>query len=225
MTIHEDGARYLLDRWSSQPSGAEAIVQYTAKLGRDGWYDPAYVDAIGQPHFRDWPLHQVAAFAWAHGAIGTGKVAQIDIGLGRQPRRDQAREENAAALRDLPAPFIADVDLTQYGGDQDGTLRWTEPVVADLVLSAEANGEYRMGTIEIPVGGVPLEIGSTYASRTAMHLAEDGGVARWAYGHDRIRVFIWVAMPLHVELGAELKAGVDLYSAFAASAAEQTGLF
>ena len=204
-TLHESAALKQLDRWMDQPGGAETIFHYSRMLREGTLWSQEYVDAIGQPYMstRDWSLHQVACFAWVHAAVCRGSIAQIDIGLGHQPAPDREREANSEYLADLPAPFRAFVDPTQKTSQGDGTLEWTEPVIADVSTGTETEeGVLGVRPVSLRPAAVRLEIGTTLPSRTAVHLCEVGAVARWAYGTDSVRVLYWVDTPLTV-LAAE----------------------
>jgi hypothetical protein len=202
---HEAAAGKTLDTWMAEPGGPQTIVGYTQRI-RDGWWSDDYVAAIGQPYLstRDWPLHQAAMFAWVHTVICQGRVAQIEIGVGCGPAPDRAREANAEVMADLPHPFKGAVDLRQKNGDSDGRVGWTEPVIADVACGIDATGDVLMTEMLIEPMSLPLEVGTTLASRTALHLCQDGGVARWAFDSDSVRVLIWVDEPMPVLLARRL---------------------
>lgn len=196
ITIHESAAQAVLQKWMATPSGVKAIHNYATGLQKGRW-STAYRDAIGQPHFhrRDWPLHQVLAFAWMHTAICHGDIVQVDIGLGSGPLRDSRRTENATELSVMPEPFVAWVDPDQNMADQDGILEWTGEIIADLAVMSERTPDHRPVTREFTVApsSAPLEIGSTLPSRSMLHMIQEGALARWPYGSDGIRLFIWIS--------------------------------
>jgi hypothetical protein len=186
------------EEWDSDSERA-AIIPTCIEGIRTGRWDRDYLDAVGQLHRggpSSWPRHQVAAFASIHKVLMLGKAASAQIEVGHIPLPDAERDANASALRDLPMPFVAHVDKTQYNADQDGWLEWSAPITVRRSVGAA----YYPSTVddatpvtilqEVPPGTVPLEIGSTPPSRTSLHLHEDRGVARWPYEATCLWLFI-----------------------------------
>lgn len=198
MTVHEDMARTALDDFMGDAEGARALQVYVQGI-RDGRWSQEYRDVIHQHHWAShWPYEQVAAFALVHSDLMSGDVADVQLTtFGHAPSPDRERSANAAALADLPRPFIAEVDMGQNGGDADGRLRWVEPIRVEVSTGVPFTDPCgHTGPVPairtIPPGSVPLEIGTTMASNTLFHLRRDRGVARWPYGHDLIRLFVSV---------------------------------
>jgi len=214
-SVHEDAAQALLDDFMGDPDGARALQVYVAGLREDRW-DADYLDAIHQQHFGGrWPMEQIAAFAHMHSDLMSGHVAHVQLTtFGATPGPDRERQANATALAELPRPFIADVDLTQHGADQDGRLRWVEPIQMELSTGVPwtdpvGHTQPLNKIVTIDPGSVPLEIGTTKASNTLLHCRIHGGVARWPYEHDRIDLFVrvtprrlWLAQPSPVHGGS-----------------------
>lgn len=69
--------------------------------------------------------------------------------------------------------------------DDDGRLEWRHPIQ----ISHEMDRGEPLVVI-YPPSGVPLEIGHTEPETTVQHLARDGGVARWRYGHVLITMLL-----------------------------------
>lgn len=217
MSAHQQAAQDLLDRMLDHPSASRLLADTRRRLklpaGHPAAFDDDYVAAIGQTHRSappSWPMEQVAAFATVHAQICAGEVAQVLIGaegLDGGPHSDSRRGENAAALCRLPDPFQATVDADQRAADCDGTLKWDAPIKADaasgaVLLDACRNGVKQPVPIvaTIAAGWAPLEIGSTMASRTLVHLLEAGAVARWPYGSDFIHLLVRRGGPASVPL-------------------------
>lgn len=148
---------------------------------------------VGQPH--RWDDAQLAALAWVNARMHSGHVGMFRLLVREAPAPDAERTRNAAAVeRAMSEPFSAAVEPGVHGpggqrerqspGLGDGYLRWDAAVRA-TVWRGEAIGE-----VTLPPNEVPLEIGATLASRTALHLIEDGAVARWPYGDDCIHVLV-----------------------------------
>lgn len=202
-SIHVDAAIRAAKEWDADPRTVTIIPTCLAGL-RTGRWDRDYLEAIGQLQWggpSKWPRHQVAAFAIMHQYLMTGLAAEAGIYLGVTPYPDADRESNALALEDLPKPFTADIDKTQRNADQDGWLEWHEPIIVTRSVGVayyrsteEAPAPLTMRQL-IPAGSVPLEIGTTLPSRTAMHVYADRGVARWPYDAVKIRLFVSSKFP------------------------------
>lgn len=203
-TIHERGAHAVLDRMLTLETTAAALVRTRDRLANGDHFTPGFVSAVGQMHRLApgrWPVHQVAAFLDIHAAVGVGRYAMVQVGVGATPRSDAARAANAAALSDLPEPFTAELDLTQNAADEDGTVAWAEDIVVTrstgvpYAATCSAQESLTIPTT-VPSFRVPLEVGTTMPSRTLLHLEEDGGVARWAYDSTDLYVLLNLRHPL-----------------------------
>lgn len=146
------------------------------------------VTALGQPHF-GWTNGELAMLYRLMTAWKNGEIAVTQLPVGTQPHRDAARAENAAALEALQRIgdgdlFRAKVNQTQRHAEGDGTLHWTRRIILGA-RSPEHPREEIVAVVNGP-GDAPLEIGSSNASTTFMHLAGGGNLARWAYGSDNV---------------------------------------
>jgi hypothetical protein len=191
-------ARKTAAEWTAHPVFHDVIPMCVQGL-QTGLWDREYADAIGQMHALGpsrWPTEQVAAFAKIHRYLMTGAVSQVGVQVGMAPFPDAERDANAAVLCSLPPPFRAWLDMTQRGGPEDGWLSWTEPILANksvgLPYYSSGTDHPRPLTLPrvIPPGGVPLEVGNSPPSRTALHMYEEFGVARWPYESTMITIFI-----------------------------------
>jgi hypothetical protein len=198
--MHEQAAQRHLLNLASTPEGAQVMhLAYTGVHGR--WADD-YLSMIGQ-HFMystnsQWPLEQVVSFGRVHHRIEAGELGRIPIRAGGHPWSDKEREHNALLLADLPHPFVAELDMTQNCADSDGLLRWTEPVEVQVATgrteaSTGVGARAVLANAIIRPGSVPLEVGYTMPSRTALHAHEDRGVARWPYHSDWIWLIVSMA--------------------------------
>jgi hypothetical protein len=196
-TVHEEAAMVGFREFMSTEDGAKALQVYFAGL-KEGRWEADYVQAIGQHAWLEpsqWPMEQVYAFMMVHHMIMDGEIGKVQIGPVSGPSADRDREVNQLAISDLPGPFVAtvyrDQKTSEYG---DGRLEWAEHIQVEQstgVPYIDPCGNFAplIAVKTLPPGGVPLEIGTTHASKTLDHLTRFGGVARWAYGSDRILLF------------------------------------
>lgn len=188
-TIHLDIAANLAEKLLATEDGRRAIA--LAEEWRRNPVNEIACDVYGQP-FSGWSIDQVAALAKMLALVGQGKVRLAYISVGNTPYRDSAREENRAALANLPYGITVQVyeGLSHTG---DGCITIPDDLV--IVDDADRHLPGRRERAAEAVGTVPLEIGHTHVSRTLLHLADYGAVARWAYGHDRI--YVVYTVPMH----------------------------
>jgi hypothetical protein len=198
VTVHEDLAQVVLDEILRDGPSAHVLAETRQKI-RDGRLKGAHLDSIGQTFHRapNWPMEQLASWLDVHSNLMAGTYADVWIEVGSGPGSDDDRHNNAAALVDLPKPFIAHVDMDQNCSDQDGWLEWTEPIWVWRSTGTpyvDGDGEQKPVYVrhQIPAGTAPLEIGLTMPSRTMLHLLQDRGVARWAYGSNSIDLILSV---------------------------------
>jgi hypothetical protein len=195
-TIHEDLAEDELADMLADPDHSRHLHTVAARL-RAGRFPDWLAAVVGQTPARPgaWPPHQVAAFTSVMTRLALGRVARRRIPLGASPGADADRAGNAARLRALPAPFVAHLDLTQHGADDDGLLEWTEPVTTWRSTAVPVMGVHVLhGAIQAPFeirpAAVPLEVGYTLPSRTFAHLITEGAVARWPYRDDEMHLLV-----------------------------------
>jgi hypothetical protein len=194
-TLHEEIAEELLDDVLRTPGAASVLADWRRRF-KDNDYDSRYVARIGQTH-RDpasWPLEQVAAFLAVHAGLMAGKYAHVAVSVGDSPGADADRAGNAAKLRGTHQRFLAELDMHQNGADCDGLFSWDTAI--DVNRSSGLGLVTPCGTSPVQMGmrvqprGVPLEVGSSKPSRTYLHLIQEDGVARWAYGDDHVYVLL-----------------------------------
>jgi hypothetical protein len=149
-----------------------------------------YTNAIGQP-YGGWTDGQVAAYSRVHYLVATGKVTKLTIPVDAAPGRDADRDGNQRRLTEgLPAEFAAEV----YEGnshDGDALLSWDGDSVMPWIDGDGNESEHPLCSW---TNCAPLEIGHTDASRTFLHLAEGGIVARWPYGSSDIWLLFYESM-------------------------------
>jgi len=114
----------------------------------------------------------------------SGGLCFFVVPVGSCPSSDDCLEANTAALKKL-TDFQTFVHNAPQ--DDDGHLEWTDYELGCTRLTSR--GEKKV-QIWLTPRRVPLEIGTTLASRTMGHLIENKGVARWPYESDQIVVGI-----------------------------------
>lgn len=197
-TVHEEAATDALREFLSTEDGARAFSIYTSGLRTKRW-STDYVNAIGQTHWHQperWPLEQIYSFMMVHSMIMEGDVGKVQISANGEPSADRERATNQAGLHDLLGPFTAWVDPDQNSDDYgDGWLEWNEPIQVEQSVGyahidlATGRSAPVILVKTLPPARVPLEIGYTLPSKTHDHLLRFKGVARWAYGSDRLWLF------------------------------------
>lgn len=198
-TVHQEAAEQAALGSATDPEGAAALRDFRDGL-KTGRWSLSYVNAIGQDYRLDpdrWPLAQIYAFMRVHSMLMDGEIAQVQISTDGGPVADENRTENQRRLNDLLGPFVAMVDPDQgTDSDGDGHLEWDEPIQVEQSMGVPyidlATGEQSplLKVATMPSGRVPLEIGTTFPSKTFEHLARFKGLARWPYGSDCIHLFV-----------------------------------
>ncbi|MFI1161341.1 hypothetical protein [Streptomyces sioyaensis] len=231
MTVHEDLAEGFLEDFQEEPAIVAAMLKLrkrhiNGEMDEGGVWSTGYADALGSSaRFRpaNWPLHQHAAFFKLHSLIGGGEVAYTCISTGGTPGPDADREGNAALLAKTHPAFAAELDMAQNGADSDGALEWSEPLRISRPTGSffyptscqESEKSILACPASIEPGWAPLEVGDSWASRTLLHLWEDGAVARWPYGSSLIWLFI------NCDWGQRARAGANSWSVKPASTGPQ----
>lgn len=206
MTVHEEAAERLLEKYQRNPDTVRTLIELRnrhidGELDEGGIWGSGYADALGSSsRFQPsrWPLYQHAAFLELHALIGSGRVAYTYIGTGGTPGADADRNANAAKLADTCNPFTAVLSMTQNGAACDGRLCWSERLEISRPTGSYFYEDVCERVTQTPLmrptvrepGSAPLEVGDSWPSRTLMHLWQYGAVARWPYGSDLIWLFL-----------------------------------
>lgn len=161
------GLRAIVGRLNDREASSSVldhVVTQPWHRGRSDWYDAAALDMVGS----------LLRVGWLVAAI---------VPVGHIPGRDRDEDGNQRKLGSLSPPFSA--WCAAGSGEDDGRLEWAEPVV----VRHEMDGNREL-LVEYGPSGVPLEIGHTNPETTIWHLQNDGGVARWPYGEDRLTLLL-----------------------------------
>jgi hypothetical protein len=167
----------------TDPEGAATLVEVTQKL-REGFYDQDYADAIFQKAWQhgEYDIYDSLAFSRVHAGLQSGDILVTKIKVYSEPVKDKHIEEMNKRLKRIEnvGPFKA-----IFYGDKsanDGVLTWTEPIVMERVL----DHEYFL----VRDHNAPLEVGTTAATTTYLHLFRELSLARWPYHSEWIWLFL-----------------------------------
>mgnify|MGYP001594389518 CR=1 FL=1 len=185
-TFHEDAVDARVEQMLLTEPLAGAVLADTRKRMHEGFWSQWYVDFFVQHHRSGYTLEDAFVFGQMHAAVCLGQLALVRIRVGTTPAADAQLQINQQRLAKLPHPFEAVVHCAHGGGaDDDGGLFWS----TDIRLERFFRNEDRVEVFGVPENGAPLEIGTTKSSRSFLHLALRGALARWAYGSEDI----WLA--------------------------------
>jgi len=178
MSIHDALHKKEVDEDLTKPDVRLFLYDVLDKL-KAGRYDPEWADVVLQKGWGfSYDVYDAAAFAKVWFAVLDGGILHLKLRVGASPVSDAQIEVNISRLAKLPAPFETSM---QFGlADQDGFLFWRKPI-----RLAKSKGAEIVDHVELPGGGgAPIEVGYTQGSRTLMHFAEYGCLARWPYGQE-----------------------------------------
>lgn len=181
-TYHAHGAQRMADAWATEGNGHR--MAFADRWRRDP-RNQNLCAVYGDP-FRGWDQAQLAALWFLIMAGRASKFAVTYVSVGTEPHADRYYADNRQALSRLPDGITAEVYQEPSGGAgiPDGTLT----VSPDAVVFDDEDPHLERDAT--PWSAMPLEIGRTDASRTLVHLMEDGAVARWPYGLDRLYTLV-----------------------------------
>jgi hypothetical protein len=199
VAMHQDVFEARARKAMENPEEAKGLLWMRQAIKDGRWNSDGLHEALGQP-FGGWKPGQVLAMSYLIDYVASGRVARCKVEVGQEPSFDSHRALNAFALDEVAAPFTAELDVEQNNGDSDGSVSWSTPITLNRGLDGD------VATVG-PQEHVPLEVGSTCASRTWLHLFEGGSVARWPYGQKWMWVF--VGMPGPLDFVTELRRPLD----------------
>lgn len=153
-----------------------------------------FVDAIFQyddQYHKYIDIYDAFYYATIKARVLQGEIAYFKLQIGFMPECDEEKEENQRNIskglmrysRFYPSrgQFKAVVN-PEKGREarKDGTLEMVSPIIV----------KYKGRFIKLLEKEIPLEIGTTDAITTYLHLHEEGSVARWPYGSESITILI-----------------------------------
>lgn len=187
--------------FASNPRAAQAAAQTLLDI-KDGNHAQWLVDIFVQDYRGPGRLGLVEAHAFNCFAsdLFSGKLKIVGIQAGGTPCGDKDVAGNNSKLFDLPRPFTA--KFFGGSGDNDGFLKWDSPAFVkhlDCELKTRRGFHCRKHASKLKPGCAPLEVGTTTASTTFLHLRH-GPLARWPYGSEAIFLLIPMHCPWLVDL-------------------------
>ncbi|MFE6718705.1 hypothetical protein ACFVDU_14135 [Streptomyces albidoflavus] len=180
-SIHRRAADHMAEAWAETQWGAKALAGMYRWTRDAEWSERIAV--LGQP-FSGWDMGQLFALRCLAGLWMEGLLTISEVEVGAQPKQDSQRQANQQALLLLPEGISATVDPNQRGADDDGLVRWENPLSGHF--NDPSDNESQPDTIA--PGWSPLEVGNTDASSTCFHLARSGALARWPYGDTMLTI-------------------------------------
>ena len=197
-TVHETA---LETKVRSVMSGPDAMIYVNyLQLMNQGFYpeiDFAFQNRLDRN--ASYTLEEAYAWAQIHTQIAMGKIAICDLTIDETPSANALLEANknklANGLRGLESEYgdsvEFDCDVYCELADQDGWLKWS-PYLVFGVSEYDVNSDSYVRKFVKLNGdmGLPVEIGTTSAARTLSHLGLSGGVVRWPYNSNVMRVFM-----------------------------------
>jgi hypothetical protein len=192
-TRHEQMVEHAWDKASLDFEFHRAIVKHRETFLADPHSD---VHAVIAQYWTGRPI-AVAQF-WAIAQLRTlwreGLISYCNIDIGHEPGRDRDLERHRSLLQGekehvsmdgLREVLRIEGDVENgagAGAEDDGTLTLLNDAKFDVCFGSVAKPK-KTGVKRVLAGACfPLEIGYTSASRTYLHLIQEGCVARWPYG-------------------------------------------
>jgi hypothetical protein len=194
-TVHRQALEKAVDKWAEKdPARWARIAQYRRLLLENRECEPWLLQFIVQKGWGTIDLYDAFTCMMVRDAWLFGRIAITRIAVHATPMDDALVAENQAAIMsEMPDPFAAKVVCERgRGAESDGNLAWDKSIRANVIPSSSHSPTCpvacrpKVEDVLIAPGTAPLEIGSTEASRTLMHLAADRSLARWAYGSEEI---------------------------------------
>jgi hypothetical protein len=181
LPAHASALHDVVERRLADPDSARQLLEEVRRI-RSGEYPSWFVDFVEQRSRGEVDVYSAHCIAALYGDWQAGRLVKMTIDVRAKPLSDRCREENARVLEALPRPFSA---VLAPGADGDGTLSWSEPVT----MQSDREGG------EVAPSSAMLEVGTTSASRTLLHMRRAGALARWPYGSREIIVLCAVDTP------------------------------
>ncbi len=180
-TFHINAVRVVADQWCEDPKVEEGLSEILLRM-KARHYPEYLLDSLVQFSWGDYDIYDAFCYAKLVSMLDEGEIAVAFAEVLGIPGPDRDRERNQKKLDGIAGPFRA----TFLGGhgDCDGELTWQGEAGFMLTQGKETSPVYLQSDCTIP-----LEVGTTSASRSLLHLVNSPGLARWPYGYDRCYIF------------------------------------
>ena len=167
----------------------ECLFDYQQKL-HAGFFSQSYVDAVLQKwNRRGYDIHDAYAFCQVHRQLCSGSIASTRVYIGATPRADKEIAYNNSVVRGNENSLF----FGEFWGalaDDDGYITWSKPLEFEVTKCSLTDDTIERSSVLIEPRRLPLEVGTTEGSRTMVHLAFEGGLARWPYGSEELYVYV-----------------------------------
>jgi hypothetical protein len=179
------------DDLMTRPEAFKIYADFLSKLRQMGENHPDRTlwDLVVQKRSdHDYTLGDVFVFGRVLKGLNEGDLAWLTIRVGKEPGLDLDILGNNDILstvsRDSDGVINAVFAPERGGGaDCDGALSWSEEISASVMHDG------KIDNIKLEPNSLPLEVGTTDSATTWMHITS-GGIARWPYGHNEVKVII-----------------------------------
>jgi hypothetical protein len=172
---------------TDEPTLGPALQQIRKRLQQGGYdwssaFFQKYDNSVGS-------IGDIYGFAQGWGHLMSGHIGHCEINVHNEPMSDSDVAGNQLILdENLPFQFQATVDPSRGNQDgRDGCLSWQQPLELTRTFVGEDDIQ-RAETWFCEPRDLALEIGTTDMATTLLHLRSEMGVARWAYGSEKIIV-------------------------------------
>lgn len=209
---YHNSMRQGIDHQLETSKGLAPVLYDVLRKMRSGFYDQSWVDVVVQKHYDSaYDIYDAWVFANVHTLVGIGDILYTVVGVGATPGGNNSIEENNNKLwgvsaerilvneRDEPvrrfvpgmfrAKFIPSYGAT--GSDGDGYIEWTRKITMGSINPETGERNRR----SFPPGQALLEVGSTKATTTWLHLHQSRMLARWPYDSEYIYILKRVKAP------------------------------
>lgn len=190
-TAHSTAIEDIVNEKLFDAEYARTLATYLKNI-KTGKYDQLLVDAVFQKSWQEGQpnIYDAYAFAVIYSGLYGGTLASCSIPIGSAPGRDRNLSGNNEKLAALPEGFSAQFDPDRgRGASSDGRISWDFELGANSTRVLDGD-EHENLKVWIGPGSAPLEVGTTAASRTLLHIMQDGRVCRWPYdSEDALLIF------------------------------------
>lgn len=155
----------------------------------DGVYKHQYIELFVSSRGRRYTLADAYAFGQLASRYWAGHIMICQVGFRDPvsgPEADRDVEANRAMLARMIAPFRGTI-IPGHG--PDGMIYWDRPILMGRQV-ADDRGIPVEVPVEVPAGGIQLEVGDLHTYNGWHHLRAETGMARWPYGSPVVTILL-----------------------------------